>query len=311
MLSVTPEMCSYVVKCIDKQLKYYEKCPKVLFLTLILLETLVKNCSVEFHRCICTKEFMHRLKKTGGTRIAQPKKRREKTFKSLDDMLKDKVEIKVLALIQSFGPLHPSDLTIFNETYEKLKKQGVEFPIPDPSDLTPLTTAEREVLRKSTDAVRIPSDVKAQLEQIKQSISLFEAVLESMEPSEEPKSNELARDLSQNVRDMKPKLIQLVERYSAGDSESDERITAALFVLFERLDNSIDRYEGNLPNIPEDFEKPLRRIKGDLQEPPLKDVEFSDPNGDPIELGLNLLAGIKPKQMKRTENDLFLQWLLS
>jgi len=269
---------------------------------------------------------MHRLKKTGGSRISQPKKKRERTFKSLDDMLRDKVEMKVLALIQSFGPLHPNDLTIFNETFEKLKKQGVEFPIPDPSDLTPLTTAQKEVLRKSSERVRIPSEVKVQLEEIKQAISLFESVLESMEPSEDPKSNELAQDLSQNIRDKQPKLIQLIERFSTGISESEERITAALLMLYERLDKAINRYEGNeLGEYEAHFDEPqVRRVKGDDVEE-VNDDEWSlrkkksnpfhdGDNGDPIEIGLNMLAGMKPKQqqqMKRNENDLFLQWLLS
>lgn len=91
------------------------------FYSLILLETLAKNCGRRFHLLICNKEFANEL----ITKVIPV---------STNAQL---VQDKILSLIQSWAHAFSADLDLQGvaEVYMELKKKGIEFPPPSDDDI--------------------------------------------------------------------------------------------------------------------------------------------------------------------------------
>jgi len=91
------------------------------FYSLILLETLAKNCGKRFHLLICNREFANEL----ITKVIPL---------STNAQL---VQDKILSLIQSWAHAFSADLELQGvaEVYMELKKKGVEFPPPSDDDI--------------------------------------------------------------------------------------------------------------------------------------------------------------------------------
>jgi len=94
---------------------------QVVYFSLVLLETLAKNCGRKFHLLICSRDFSNEL----FSKIVPA---------STNTQM---VEIKVLSLIQSWAHAFSVDpeLTGVAELYLELKKKGIEFPPPTDDDI--------------------------------------------------------------------------------------------------------------------------------------------------------------------------------
>nr|XP_014354486.1 PREDICTED: target of Myb protein 1-like [Latimeria chalumnae] len=101
-------------------------------LTLIVLETCVKNCGHRFHYLVASRDFVEGvLVKTILPKNNPP----------------NIVQDKVLNLIQAWADAFRSspDLTGVVSVYEELKRKGLEFPMTDLDSLSPIHTPQRSV----------------------------------------------------------------------------------------------------------------------------------------------------------------------
>jgi len=263
----------------------------------------VKNCGFQFQMEICNKDFVEQLKRTGGNR-AKGKPTAAK------DYLTKIVEEKVLSLVQAWGHLH-HQMPMFYDVYEKMKKEGVTFPPPTPEDVTPIVPDERPSstsLRRSTDDLRLPDDVKYRLDEIKSVITVLESILESLSPDELPKRNEVASELAGQAATQQTLLNELIEKYVS----SDEKVVAVLFLLHERLNKVLARYNGEIvpdsrheEEIIEEVQPP--KASSSMEIPKTNMATPFELSKSPVELGLDLLAQIKSKETKK---DPLLDWLL-
>lgn len=318
-----PELCYAVVQTFERQLKDYYYEPRVLWLTLILLEMCVKNCGYPFHKEIARKSFLNRLLKTGGKQVSNPKKARKNRPTTSKGILKQRVQKKVLQLIQAWGPLHPDDLPVFNITFQELKAKGVEFPPPSPEDLAPITNEKREELRQSGEW-KVPSNSLRQfMEESKRTIMLLESILESLEPNERAKDNEVAVELAQGCKEKLPQVIKLIEEYS--DNPTGEKMVSALLLLFERFEKVLNHFEnGTHPAQLSSKASPIQSSRSlEEEEPPeieernpFRSSNVSSPpleskspkeSKSPLELGWDLISSTEPQN---PSNDPFLDWLV-
>jgi len=111
------------VRAIKKRLEQCAgKFHKSTLLTLIVLESCVKNCRREFLELVCSHEFAEFL----ISRVISP---------NIDPG--PEVQTKVLSLLQSWAHAfsHDPKLQGAAEIYMDLKKKGIQFPIPSDEDL--------------------------------------------------------------------------------------------------------------------------------------------------------------------------------
>lgn len=241
---------------IEKHLKKQKTNPKTILLTLTLLETCIKNCGPEFQEAISDPSFVQRLLKTGGSRISKPKSALKKTFTSAKELSQSRVEEKVCALIQWMGPLHPSKLPIYNQSYENLNRKGVQFPEPKPEDHAPWSTEERENrLRQSREAVRIPPEMKPELEEIKQTSTLLYGMIAAAKSAQELEGEVLV-ELAQRLKSSQPKLDLWVKETT---KTRNEPLTEVLIRVSEKIHETLEKYEtkkrGEKPPSPEQAPK--------------------------------------------------------
>jgi len=122
MVNLTEDGPKESIRAIRKRLHtMVGKNDQVVYFSLVLLETLAKNCGRKFHLLICCKEFSNEL----ITKIIPA---------SSNAQL---VEVKILSLIQSWAHAFSVDpeLQGVAELYLELKKKGVEFPPPTDDDI--------------------------------------------------------------------------------------------------------------------------------------------------------------------------------
>jgi len=129
MTNSTEEGPTYAIRAIKRRLQNcVGKSHKSTLLTLIVLETCVKNCGKPFHLLVCQKDFTSEL----FNRVISPG---VEVSTSIQD--RDREVFKMLSLIQSwahaFSP--DPDLRGAAEVYMDLKKKGVDFPTPSDEDL--------------------------------------------------------------------------------------------------------------------------------------------------------------------------------
>jgi len=345
LINGNPEVfCKPTAKAIRNQLKTHSKNPRVLWTTLHLLETCVKNCGRPFHREIATKDFISQLKKTAGkTKKTSKTKDKRGLLLSSREFQNDRVKDKVYSLIQAWGSLHPEELYLYSETYEKMKKKGIDFPLPTPEDKTPLSfqhSASPSELSHTPNPSSnvIPSDVRQRIEEVKSVVPLLESIIEA-EPTLNPNENELAVELKTSCERHHAALIDLIQKYS---NQGDERILNILLILFDRVEKVIRRFSKGSTSSSrdsfeedEEFEQAIASSKKEFtgKETPQNSENYpvpqpiqsqsqmqsqqvnsisskdSDMFRSPAEIGLDLLAKIKSKEAQRNTDPL-LDWLL-
>lgn len=118
MVNSNPEGPEQAARALRKRIKHDKE--SVVRLSLTIVETCVKNCGVNFHRAIATREFMDEL-----TPLAVGRKGprlQEETLRLIQQW--------ALAFKQRSGPFG-----IFTETYQQMKAQGLPFSSVDEHDV--------------------------------------------------------------------------------------------------------------------------------------------------------------------------------
>lgn len=319
-----PKVASYVVKWLELQLKNFYDDPRVLWLDLILLETLAKNCGYPMHEALATKEFLYRLKKTAGKKISKPRRNFPKPV-TARALMKERVQLKVLSLIQAWGPLHPNELQIFNQTFKELQGKGVQFPPPIPEDFAPLTEVQKaQRLRQSTSALHINEDLKQFFDEAKSTITLLESICEEMQAEgKEFKTSEIVQELTESLTAKRDKLVELIQTHGEGE---DEKLISTMFILHERMENVVNKvHYGVQASAPGESSSEGEHSSEDLASPPAlppTKQSFLLPPSSSLgaksaeDLGADLFRAIssvkkRKEEEKKESKDPFLDWLLS
>ncbi|XP_057464116.1 TOM1-like protein 1 [Actinidia eriantha] len=215
------------------------KSPRVQFLALMLLETIVKNCEKAFSEVAAERVLDEMVKLIDDPQTVVNNRN------------------KALILIEAWG--ESSDelryLPVYEETYKSLKSRGIRFPGRDIESLAPIFTPPRSVSVSESDASlaqQIHRDIPAQTfsaEQTKEafdvarnSIELLTTVLSSS-PQQDALEDDLTATLVQQCRQSQYTVQRIIE--TAGDNEA---------LLFEAL------------NVNDEIQKVLSRYE-DLKKP--------------------------------------------
>lgn len=228
--------------------------------TLTVLETCVSNCSHRFHILVMTKDFIQGLVKLIGPKNNPP----------ID------LQERVLSLIERWADAFRSqpDLSGVVSVYTDLKAKGVTFPARDPNSHVPIQTPQRTVPSSSPPlqpAAAVSRSGRAQsggggmvagpppmqqpggqvllegegynkisqdLVVVQSSIEMFEDIMRALEsPANEGADWKLADELSITCRQMKDRIVDLIERIA------NEDLTIELLRLNDELNTVFTRYE--------------------------------------------------------------------
>lgn len=215
------------------------KSPRVQYLAMMLLETVVKNCEKAFSEVASERVLDEMVKLIDDPQTVVNNRN------------------KALMLIESWG--ESSDelryLPVFEETYKSLKSRGIRFPGRDEESLAPIFTPPRSVSEAEPDAglardIDIPvvsfsaEDAKEAFEVARNSIELLSTVLSSS-PEQEVLQDDLTATLVQQCRQSQTTVMRIIE--TAGDNEA---------LLFEAL------------NVNDEIQKVLSKYEG-MEQPSL------------------------------------------
>lgn len=227
--------------------------------TLTVLETCVSNCSRRFHVLIMSKDFIQDLVKLIGPKNNPPIELQE----------------RVLRMIERWADAfrNQPDLSGVVSVYNDLKAKGVTFPPKDPSSNVPILTPQRSVppLAPAAGQMREQQPVAApasagrtnqqqppgpvvlegegynkisqDLSVVQTSVEMFQDLLKILESSEANESDwKLAADLSTTTRQMKERIVDLIERVA------NEDLTIELLRLNDDLNNIFIKYDRLVKN---------------------------------------------------------------
>ncbi|GFY83947.1 target of Myb protein 1 [Actinidia rufa] len=144
------------------------KSPRVQFLAMMLLETIVKNCEKAFSEVAAERVLDEMVKLIDDPQTVVNNRN------------------KALILIEAWG--ESSDelryLPVYEETYKSLKSRGIRFPGRDIESLAPIFTPPRSVLASESDASlaqQIHRDIPAQTFSAEQTKEAFDVARNSIE----------------------------------------------------------------------------------------------------------------------------------
>ncbi|XP_022746995.1 TOM1-like protein 1 isoform X2 [Durio zibethinus] len=221
------------------------KSPRVQYLSLVLLETCVKNCEKAFSEVAAERVLDEMVKLIDDPQTVVNNRN------------------KALMLIESWGESTSElrYLPVYEETYKSLKSRGIRFPGRDNESLAPVFTPPRSVSAPEVDAslaqqlqhdMQLQHDIPVQsftAEQTKEafdvarnSIELLSTVLSSS-PQQDALEDDLTTTLVRQCRQSQSTVLRIIE--TAGDNEA---------LLFEAL-NVNDEIQKALSKY-EDLKKP-------------------------------------------------------
>ncbi|KAK1570730.1 hypothetical protein Q3G72_006299 [Acer saccharum] len=201
------------------------KNPRVQYLSLVLLETCVKNCEKAFSEVAAERVLDEMVKLIDDPQTVVNNRN------------------KALMLIEAWGESTSElrYLPVYEETYKSLKSRGIRFPGRDNESLAPIFTPPRSVSAPEVDASlaqQIQHDIPVQsytAEQTKEafdvarnSIELLTTVLSSS-PQQDALEDDLTITLVQQCRQSQFTVQRIIE--TAGDNEA---------LLFEALNVNDD-----------------------------------------------------------------------
>lgn len=211
------------------------KIPRVQYLSLVLLETVAKNCEKAF------------------SEIAA-----ERVLDELVKLIDDPYTVvnnrnKALILIEAWG--ESSDelryLPVYEETYKSLRSRGIRFPGRDTESLAPIFTPPRSIPASVPNASlsqQIHREVPVQrfsAEQTKEafdvarnSIELLTTVLSSS-PQQDALQDDLTTTLEQQCRQSQYTVMRIIE--TAGD---DEALLFEALSVNDEIQKVLSKYEG-------------------------------------------------------------------
>ncbi|KAL4355354.1 hypothetical protein GQ457_06G014330 [Hibiscus cannabinus] len=203
------------------------ECPRVQYLSLVLLETFVKNCDRAFSEVAAERVLDEMVKLIDDPRTV------------------DNTRNKALMLIEAWGESTSElrYLPVYEETYKCLKSRGIRFPGRDNEILAPIFTPAR-----STSVPEVEASLAQQFEHDTQlehdrftdeqtneafdvarnSVELLSTVLSSS-PQQDALQDELTTTLVRQCRQSQSSVVRIIE--TAGDNEA---------LLFEALNVNDD-----------------------------------------------------------------------
>ncbi|XP_073011403.1 TOM1-like protein 1 [Typha latifolia] len=196
------------------------KNPRVQYLALVLLETLVKNCEKAFSEVAAERVLDEMVKLIDDPQTVMNNRN------------------KALVMIESWGESGDElrYLPVYEETYKSLKSRGIRFPGRDDESLAPIFTPPRSVpetegqvslSRQSSHDVPLQSfsaeQTKEAFDVAHNSIELLSTVLSSS-PQQDALQDDLTTTLVHQCRQSQITVQRIIE--TAGDNEA---------VLFEAL----------------------------------------------------------------------------
>ncbi|XP_059667394.1 TOM1-like protein 1 [Cornus florida] len=210
------------------------KSPRVQYLSLVLLETLVKNCEKAFSEVAAERVL-------------------DEMVKLIDDpqtVLNNRN--KALMLIEAWGESSNElrYLPVYEETYKSLKSRGIRFPGRDDESLAPIFTPPQSVsapeLNESLDQ-QIPPDIPVQAlsaEQTKEafdvarnSIELLNTVLSSS-PQQDALQDDLTITLVQQCRQSQFTVLRIIETV-----EDNEALLFEALNVNDEIQKILSKYE--------------------------------------------------------------------
>ncbi|XP_042051974.1 TOM1-like protein 1 [Salvia splendens] len=248
------------------------KIPRVQYLTLVLLETFVKNCDRAFSEVAAERVL-------------------DEMVKLIDDPLTvANNRNKVLLLIESWGQSSHElrYLPVYQETYKGLIARGIRFPPRDIENLGNLVTPPRSVaapdsleLRNEFPAQRFSAEqTKEALNVARNSIELLNSVLSSS-PPEDILQDDVTITLSRQCRESQYSVQMIIE--SAGDNEA---------LLFEAL------------NVNDEIQKVLSKYE-DMKKPVVTPQKPPQPNLVPVAVEPDDFPGAEEEEalIRKQHND--------
>jgi len=222
--------------------------------TLTVLETCVSNCSRRFHVLVMTKDFIQDLVKLIGPKNNPP----------ID------LQERVLRMIERWAEAFKNqpDLSGVVTVYNDLKSKGVTFPPRDPNSNVPIQTPQRTVgprqaspLPTRTSATRHEQAHQPQLSSgpvvlegdgynkisqdlgvVQTSVEMFNEIMQQLEGKSDEPTWKLAADLNATCRQMKDRIVDLIERVA------NEDLTIELLRLNDDLNNIFIKYDRLVKN---------------------------------------------------------------
>lgn len=232
--------------------------------TLTVLETCVSNCSRRFHLLVMTKDFIQDLVKLIGPKNNPPIDLQERVLRLIDRWA------------EAFR--NQPDLSGVVTVYNDLKAKGVIFPPKDPSSNVPIQTPQRSVpappgsspttMQRSTSGSeqrqrhRQQQQLQSQptepivlegegynkisqdLTIVQSSIEMFTDILRLIEVNNDDSDWKLAIDLNTTCRQMKDRIVDLIERVA------NEDLTIEFLRLNDELNSIFSKYDRLVKNRP-------------------------------------------------------------
>ncbi|XP_052198798.1 TOM1-like protein 1 [Diospyros lotus] len=221
------------------------KSPRIQFLSLMLLETVVKNCEKAFSEVAAERVLDEMVKLIDDPQTVVNNRN------------------KALTMIEAWGESSTElrYLPVYEETYKSLRSRGIRFPGRDNESLVPIFTPPRSVSASESNASvpqqtyrEIPiqtfsaEQTKEAFEVARNSIDLLTTVLSSS-PQQDALKDELTTTLADQCRHAQYAVQRIIE--SAGDEA----------LLFEAL------------NVNDEIQKVLSKYE-DLNKPPVVSEEL-------------------------------------
>lgn len=224
--------------------------------TLTVLDTCVSNCSHRFHALVMTKDFIQDLVKLIGPKNNPPIDLQESVLRSIERWA------------EAFAG--QPDLNGVVSVYNELKAKGVTFPPKDPNcPNVPIQTPQRSVPPRQMSPVLMPGVPQATLsasqgqEQsvgpivlegegynkisrdlgvVQSSVEMFNEILALLDTKNDESDWKLAADLNSTCRQMKERIVDLIERVA------NEDLTVELLRLNDELNNIFIKYDRQVKN---------------------------------------------------------------
>ncbi|CAO2839222.1 unnamed protein product [Amaranthus hypochondriacus] len=234
----SPCVAKKVLKEAKKRLQH--KNPKVQLLTLMLLETIVKNCRVYIHQLISERKILDEM---------------IKLHKKTEDI---HVRRKILVLLDSWQEAFGGCGGKYSQYYwacDELRRSGVRFPQRSPRSapvITPPVSHQSKVAqigfgmpanssRRLDEAMssEVESLSASSLESMQNVLELLDGMLQAVNPNDRMSvKDEVIVDLADRCRSNQKKLMQIIT------STSDEGLLAQSLELNDSLQGVLARHDG-------------------------------------------------------------------